>query len=55
MFSRIDLEQAYVVVDVPADDLRRDAIAVVELDVQVTRGVDASVRVTRVRDHVGIR
>src|SRR5205085_8484421 len=34
---RIDLHQAYVVVDVPADDLRGHSVAILELDDELLR------------------
>jgi hypothetical protein len=55
MVGRIHLDQADVVVDVPAHDLRRDAITVLELDEQLVGGRDPAAPVARVRDHVGVR
>ena len=50
----LDAQQGNVVVDVPADDLRADPVAVLEADEGVV-GRARRRRVARVRDHVGAR
>ena len=39
MVGGVHLDQSDVVVDVPPDDFRRDAVAVLELDVQLVAGL----------------
>jgi hypothetical protein len=51
----VDPEDADVVEDVPADDPRRDAVAVRELDVDRRGRADLARRLARIRDHVGVR
>src|SRR6184192_1487298 len=53
MDGGIDLEDADVVEYVPADDLRRRAVAVLELDVDAIGAVHRGA-LARVRDHVRV-
>ena len=50
-----DADHADVAEEIPADDLRRDALAVGELDVHGARALDVRPRLGGVRDHVGVR
>src|SRR6266511_301595 len=52
--GRVDPDQADVVVDVPAYDLGRDPVDIVELHVQVVGGPDGRIR-AGIRDHVRVR
>ena len=56
MTTWIDLDQPDVVVDVPAHDRRRNAVAVAELDEEVGRRLDrAGADLAGVRDHMRVR
>ena len=49
------MEHPDVVEDIPADDAGGHPIVVGELDVDARSGADGAVRLSRVRDHMGIR